>query len=350
MLSIILNILKIIGIILLCLIGLILLILLLVLLVPVRYSLEGGKPEEPDYYVDAVLSWLLRLLRVDIHWSREGLVYSVHILKYRLAGTPPEEESKDKAEPAAEEPSPQEAAEQEEGKARPEETEAEPAAEEPSPQEAAEQEEGKEACPEDKESSETAYPEDKEPKATAYPEDKEPKESGYSEYEKPQVTVETEETDLLDKIDQIIHRIHDALDSLREKAEKAQELKEKAESLPIDVYISFGLDLIKRILLHIRPRKVEGSVDYGMNDAYTTGKITGYVAMAYPMIGPNVTITPHFDQKILKGHLKCRGRLFIGFLVWQIIRILMNKDIRNLILMIIRNKKKHSKKIKEKSE
>ena len=128
-------------------------------------------------------------------------------------------------------------------------------------------------------------------------------------------------------------------EKLQEKTSQASDLKKKADEMALRSCISFGLDLIKRSLLHILPRKLQGEVEYGFDDAYKTGQVTGYASLLYPCYGKSIRVQPHFDEKILKGWLKGCGRIRIGFLVRQVLRILINKDTRRLVIMIIRKNK-----------
>ena len=81
---------------------------------------------------------------------------------------------------------------------------------------------------------------------------------------------------------------------------------------------------------------MEGDLDYGFDDGYRMGQVTGFAATFYPIYGKHLRVTPHFEKKILTGHLQGKGRIRIGFLVWQIIRTLLNKDMRRLIVKIVK--------------
>ena len=347
MLGIILNILKIIGIILLVLIGLILLLLLIVLLVPIRYQFDLRKPEEPDFAGDLSLTWLLRMLRVKLYASREGLIYTVHLLCFRLAGNEPEpEEAQDKKDDnsgteKAEDKKDDDSGTEKEKEAEPEETEALDSAPETEPEQKESLTVSGEKPPE---ATPQAGPDDTETAGEAgqkkeKKKKKDRKKDRDSESKDAMEAGKTAEEDLPGDEEGLLDKIVKLWEKLRDKVQKAQELRKKIDDMHLKACLSFGLDLIKRILIHILPRKLEGQVDYGFTDAYRTGQVTGYAALLYPYYGKTVDVRPHFDEDILKGWLKGSGRIRVGFLVWQLIRLLINKDTRRLIIMIIRKNK-----------
>ena len=80
--EIVLLILKIIGIILLSVLGIILCLLLLVLFVPIRYRAE--LEENSEIFVKAKISWLLRLLQVDISYKKAKKDIAVKFLGIKI--------------------------------------------------------------------------------------------------------------------------------------------------------------------------------------------------------------------------------------------------------------------------
>ena len=79
-LHILLIILKIIGIIIAVLLGLILLLLVILLCVPVRYRMEASMPGEiKESTVRGRVTWLLRLIRIDVSFEEQELKWRVRI-------------------------------------------------------------------------------------------------------------------------------------------------------------------------------------------------------------------------------------------------------------------------------
>ncbi len=322
MLGIILNILKIIGIILLALIGLILLLILIILLVPIRYHFDVRKPEEPDFEGDVKISWLLRLIRVRLHATREGLTYKVHLLCFCLAGSETDSADSKKEAGSPDLPGQEKESDGTENLTGSEGTE--------TPEGELGEDEAQAAIDIRKDPAHTVTDTRKE---VAEAVDDSP--DGHASHE----DAGSYEQDKPEDREGPGRKLAKLYEKLQEKTSQASDLKKKADEMALRSCISFGLDLIKRILLHILPRKLQGEVEYGFDDAYKTGQVTGYASLLYPCYGKSIRVQPHFDEKILKGWLKGCGRIRIGFLVRQVLRILINKDTRRLVIMIIRKNK-----------
>ena len=72
--------------------ALILLVILIVLLVPVRYTFRGQKDEEGPPRGNILLTWLLRILKVEIDINSRGVIYSVRAAGFTLTGNRPEKD------------------------------------------------------------------------------------------------------------------------------------------------------------------------------------------------------------------------------------------------------------------
>lgn len=79
----------------------------------------------------------------------------------------------------------------------------------------------------------------------------------------------------------------------------------------------------KRLIKHIRPRKVKGRIAFGFDDPYTTGQVLMY---ASPLLGwyhKWLNLEPYFDRQVLEGEIAFKGRvqaaavLLIGFRVYR---------------------------------
>jgi hypothetical protein len=66
-----------------------------------------------------------------------------------------------------------------------------------------------------------------------------------------------------------------------------------------------------KIVRHILPRKLKGSVRFGTGDPCSTGKILGAAAMLYPIYGGHINVEPVFEEKALEFDLYLRGRIRI---------------------------------------
>ena len=83
-----------------------------------------------------------------------------------------------------------------------------------------------------------------------------------------------------------------------------------------------------RLLKKLKPKKLKGNVEFGFDDPSKTGSMLAYLSILYPFYGDNISITPHFDDAMLKGDIYIKGRLRIVYMVNMGIRLILNKNIR----------------------
>lgn len=85
---------------------------------------------------------------------------------------------------------------------------------------------------------------------------------------------------------------------------------------------------LKRLLLHLKPKKIKGEVEFGFEDPALTGQVTAGVSILYPYFSDYVQIDPRFEEKILKGHLYSKGRVAPIIFASFGLRLLLDKNIR----------------------
>lgn len=115
---------------------------------------------------------------------------------------------------------------------------------------------------------------------------------------------------------------------------KVKEAEEKGKKIRVFLedpanQRSFGHAL--RMVKHILPRKLSGTVEFGFEDPSVTGQAAALLSFAYARWGDSLRITPVFDETVLKVQAKGRGRMVLGAVLFWCVRILMNKNIRRLI-------------------
>lgn len=74
---------------------------------------------------------------------------------------------------------------------------------------------------------------------------------------------------------------------------------------------------------YLIPQKIEGEILFGMEDPAQTGKILGRIAMAMPLYGNRLDVTPDFTRQVLEGRILIAGRIRrykILKLAWDIYR------------------------------
>lgn len=293
MLGIFLGILKWLGILLLVLLGLVLTVLLAVLFVPIRYEAEGSFRGE--LLAKGQISWLWRLFSIQAVYDGDTEV------SLRIFGVKPgrKKETAERTE-KTETPDPVVTGS---GKSPEEEVplyESRPKAEAPASEKHQGTEEGiKEKVPA----------------------------AGTKNAKNGQKKKRVRQS-LFQKIKVTFQRICGKLKTAEERGQKLMEFLEKEEN-------KNTFRLLKRQVIrffkHVLPGKVSGTVRFGFEDPYTTGRILTYISPFYGWYGRTIQVIPVFDEQVLDGELSLKGRiriatlLFIGFQVWR------DKNFRTLL-------------------
>ena len=308
LLSILISVLKVAGIVILVILGLFLLILLTVLLVPVRYSFEIKKPEEPLVRYKADYTWLLSLIHFSLRGKNTDVTYRLRIAWLTIMG---EREAEEKPE----EELPPSITEDSEETARPDQAEA-PAEEEPDQ-------------PEEPE---------KEPEAEAGTEPEQVREEVIQEVSggKVEPVLPEEKEDKEPLIDRIVNWLKKTAERIRRSRKDFEERIEKIKSLELDVCIPFSIRIFKKVIKHIFPQQLEGEMAFGSDDPVTDGRATAAAALLYPLYGETFVYEPHFERKILTADCRGKGRIRFGFFLIIFIEVMLKKQMRTLIFTALR--------------
>lgn len=93
----------------------------------------------------------------------------------------------------------------------------------------------------------------------------------------------------------------------------------------------FVMRMIGKALKSILPKKIEGRLNFGLDDPAITGYILAVVSSMYPLYGENLVITPDFEGPRIEGNVKFRGRIIIGVIAYYGVRIILDRRVRRLI-------------------
>lgn len=88
---------------------------------------------------------------------------------------------------------------------------------------------------------------------------------------------------------------------------------------------------IFRALKAILPKKWSVLAKFGFADPSITGKIMAGLGILYPVIGNHIVAIPFFEEEILEIEGELKGRLRPIYFLWQILLLILNKDVRYLI-------------------
>lgn len=329
MLHILLTILKVIGILLLSIIGIILVILLAVLLIPICYEVQGEKEEERIKALVAV-SWLFKGINAKFRFENKQGNFEVYIFGIPLLSTLEKlKERKAKKEQKKEETKKVE----EEGFNKQVMQSKEQVVLEG---DVKEKEPDEEPVNVDNENDEKEEPVMNETKSTESPAlDKQTIEDNQSTEDS---TKEEKKSGVGDKLKSLWNTICGIPSKVKASFEKIR-LTIQQMCAKIDWWknfiqkdstkkaLKFLLGEGKTMLKHILPRKVSGNVLYGLEDPALTGQILAVLSALYPYYHKDLEIIPFFDQNILEGRLKIKGRIILGFFVIHGIKIICNREI-----------------------
>ena len=282
---IILTILKIIGIVLACLVGFVLLILLLVLFFPIRYRLSGDG-ENTAIQADGKVSWLFGLLTALAHYQDLDLSYRVYVLGIKLIKGSLKDRGDSKTGSEGEKPVKKE-----------------------SPM--------KEAMPEPEE--------EKEPEIEMI---------DISDAVTRPAPGVNEKEDLYDKVEKFFEKLSARYEKLRMKVEQAETI---LTSQVTKRAVKTVKEQLFHILDHIKPKKIEGFLNFGLEDPANTAIIYGTIdILAESVSRGKLIITPEFYQKGISMDLMISGRIFLGYLLLCALRVFFNRDVRKVVRVIRR--------------
>lgn len=356
--EVVLLILKIIGIVLLSIIGLLLLLTLLMVFWPFSYRIKAHKDAE-EFNAAVRILWLLGLLTATVTYD------GVAQLKVRVLGIPvyklqiwPTEEKETKEDT------------QEEGDFLAEEESAEE-----NPEEARTTDESAGNAGVDNEAGTGGKNADL---ADDYVSEGEFFDEGYEDSEMlseedidreiEERLADTEEEDAFDKlplgkkIKAFIEKIKELILKCREKCynikDSIKQFIAKVKKTYKDIRYYYKLlqhpsikpallklwGVAKKILKHIRPRRLKATVEYGSGDPASTMKVYGYYCMIYPFYGKQIKFTPDMENKVLNLDAYTSGRFQVFRMMWLGWTLFADRNIRKLIRLIRREVKKRGRK------
>ncbi len=318
MLAVVLTVLKIIGIVLLCVLGIVLFVVGLVLFVPIRYRIEANKFEDDEkpFDVTVKITWLLHLVNALFRYPGEEL-FRLRIMVFTILKkgggkdeNPPEHpKKKKKNEEEASEPS-------------------------------EEEEENAEDDGWDSELEET--PEEPEIPDTFDEITDEAEEAANTINEE---VLEDNPTirDFIGKVFSFIRNIKFKIlsicDKIRDVCENIRYYLDVIDSKTFRRALSLVWKSLGKLLFSIRPRKIRGNLHFGAEMPDTTAQVLGYYSCAYPWIGKEFVLIPHFEEEILKGDIFLRGKITVFTIVFLAAKVYFNKDVKRSLKLL----KKESK-------
>lgn len=318
MLHIILALLKIIGILLVTILGLILLAVLLVLFVPVRYRVSFLRKKE-ELSAGGEVSWLFRLVLVKVQYEkgkdldREVYLVGIPVLKMM-------EKRKRRAAERAAAPKAERRQQRAESNALPEPPAADKAQESAQPILTAEESGQKESI-----------------------------ESAEKFEEAPSVSHDTvwEKTErllrsacravggVLRKIFSIPSRIRKTFSkfrlTVRRICGKIRQWSSFLKSPELRAALRAVMRNGKKLLMHIRPRNIRGSVHFGFDDPARTGQLLAGVSLIFPVLPRKLAVIPDFEKPVLEADVSARGRIYGIIILKLAVQTYLQSNIKTII-------------------
>lgn len=306
MLHMILAILKLIGILLAAVFLLLLFLVVLVLFAPLRYELRGRRFQ--DIQGSVKVSWLFGLLGFRVSYQEKRLWAGVRLLGMSKQIFPEEEKQisekrkkKKKAAKSTETPR------------KPESSAKPPKWEEP-------------AKPKEVPSSHSS-------EASCNGTEKKEEEDSESQW----ILVK-----ILKKIQATAQKLWQRIQKIPKKIRKIGHSIQKAKSRLSGWMHLLTSDLVKGLIRrykgylhylirHMKPRKVEGSLRFGLGDPALTGQLTGVLYLLLPAGCQKLELYPEFGACLLEGEAVLRGHIrlcHLAFIGWKVFR---DKELRRLM-------------------
>lgn len=277
MLTTVVFVLKIIGLILLAILGLILFFVLAVLLVPIRYRAEGSYQAKP--VVKATLSWFLHALSLKLVYE-ETFCMRIRILGITIKRF--DEHS----------------------------------------------EEDHESETEMEMESETTEPIKPEPIAPEPPKPMPEKKKAENEKQNRVPSDTKKKKEQHTRRETVWTRLREWWSRLSERWDTIKSWIQNEENKQM-------LRLIKRqffgILRHILPGKISGRIKFGFDDPFKTGQLLAYISPFYGFYAEKLELIPVFEEPVLEGNVRLKGRIRIGTILAKAVRLLFHKNIRKTI-------------------
>lgn len=89
---------------------------------------------------------------------------------------------------------------------------------------------------------------------------------------------------------------------------------------------------IFKIVRHIIPTRLYGNITFGSEDPAATGTVLAILGITMPFHKNCVEVTPVFDGKnVLTGKVQLKGRIYVFILLFQALKVLINKNVRYTI-------------------
>lgn len=130
---------------------------------------------------------------------------------------------------------------------------------------------------------------------------------------------------LLNKIKCTIRNICDKIKKIRRLLKDLYEFL--TDSVHVLAFQKFKAEVCS-LAKHLRPRKLKGTVRFGLDDPYHTGQVLAGLSVLYPFYGERISIIPDFEEKVLEGNVYAKGHIRTIYFLRMILKLFFDKDVK----------------------
>lgn len=317
MLHILLTIIKILFILLAVILLLVLSVLAAISFVPVRYGLTVQKQE--DLYAKGKVTWLFRLVVILFDYSEKSGHFCVRLAGRTIVGGEPkgsrkkQRKKKKPIEKVSEQFDPEEEDSEEFDFELPEAEADVPNADDST------------------EVSDVVCQNERKEEYTAEEEKSEGKESHDSQAPK--------RSHLFEKLGRIrekfilfLKRLSDRLKNFNKAIQSFKSKLDYYKRLWYDKHTRAAIQHLKKeggyLFCHLRPRKVNGRIRFGLDDPAATGWIAGLLCILQSFSGNNLIAEAEFDEKVFEGDFSLKGHIRICHIWKAALSLILDKHCR----------------------
>lgn len=128
-----------------------------------------------------------------------------------------------------------------------------------------------------------------------------------------------------EKIAKKIHSIKEKIDKI---LDKINWWKNFLNHPKVRASIKCTKNALIRMLKHIIPTRLYGDITFGSTDPAITGAVLAMLGMTMPFHKNCVNVRPIFEDKnVLTGNIQVKGRIYIIVLLFQVLKVVINKNI-----------------------
>ena len=78
----------------------------------------------------------------------------------------------------------------------------------------------------------------------------------------------------------------------------------------------------------MKPKKFNGSIEFGTGDPSQTGQLLGVISVFYGKYGKHIKLTPVFEEKTLSGNVFLKGRIRLLTVAIIVLGLMLTKILK----------------------